>query len=63
MIFLQCNLNELVKHLDLYEDYYKETVFKEPDLDYQTTSIAIHENDIYDNDLKRFIKKQKLWGT
>lgn len=61
LIFLQCDLNELIyKHLDLYEAHDKETVFQEPDLDYQTTAIAIHESDIYSDDLRRFIKKQKL---
>ena len=64
LIYLQCDLNELIyKHLDLYEAHDKETLFCEPDLDDRLTAVAIHENDIYSDELKKFIKKQKLWGT
>ena len=64
MIYLSTDIDKLKELLWKFDpSKYKWTWFDEPDLDYKTTAIAIHEIDIYNDELKKFIKNQKLWGT
>lgn len=64
LIYLQADLEDIKNnYLEYYEAHDKETYFYEPDLNNKLTAIAIHEKDIYDDTLKRKIKKLKLWGT
>ena len=58
LIYLSVDINKWKTLLDNTETLYSE--FHEPDLDNRLTSIAILESDIYGNELKRFIKNQKL---
>lgn len=56
LIYLQANLEDIQNELMFYDH----SKFHEPDLDNQLTSIAILENDILDDRVKKKIKKLKL---
>ena len=64
LIYLKADLEDIQNnYLELYAAKDKETLFLEPDLNNKLTAIAIHENDIISDRLKRKIKRLKLWGT
>ena len=58
LIYISVDINKWKQLLDFTESLYSE--FHEPDLDNQLTSIAILENDILDDRVKKKIKKLKL---
>jgi hypothetical protein len=60
---LSADVNEWYERLAPFDpNHYKWTYFTEPDLDNKLTAIAIYEKDFPEN-IKRKLKKLKLWGT
>ena len=60
LIYLSVDINEWYERLAPFDpSKYKWTYFREPDLDYKMTSIAIYEND-FPNFIKRKLKQENL---
>jgi len=60
LIYLSVDINEWYEKLALFDpNHYKWTYFREPDLDYKMTSIAIYEHD-FPCCIKKDLKKEKL---
>lgn len=60
LIYLSADVNEWYEILAPFDpNHYKWTYFREPDLDYKMTSIAIYAND-FPSFIKRKLKNEKL---
>ena len=63
LIYLSVDINKWYERLAPFDpSKYKWSYFIEPDLGNKMTAIAIYEKDFPEN-IKRKLKKLKLWGT